>query len=99
MTQAVLFTALIPIALLGVLGIVLVSGKLSPVARTTVERVMTVLMYGTLIIVASIRAGDYARDADWLMVTALALAAGCFAVNGFLALRRGRLFQPRAAAR
>ncbi|MFJ6023634.1 hypothetical protein ACIQC9_03440 [Brevundimonas sp. NPDC092305] len=98
MTQALLFTALIPLALLGVLALVVASGRISPKVRAGIERVMAILLYGTLMRTMGVRAGDYAKDADWFMVAVLVAAAGCFGVNAVLALRRGRLFQSRAAS-
>ena len=98
MTQALLFTALIPLALLGVLALVVVSGRISPKGRAGIERVMAILLYGTLIGMVGVRAGDYAREGDWFMVAVLVVAAACFGVNAVLALRRGRLVQSRAAS-
>jgi hypothetical protein len=63
MSQSFLFSALIPLALLAVLGVILGGGRLGPTTQDRIERVLFVV-YAALIlwwlwqVVANVRNGD-----------------------------------------
>lgn len=99
MTAAIFLSALIAVALLGVLGLVLLGGRLRAGTKTWIERVLAVALYGGLVLAMTSRTIENAGQGDWFMMAVTAAAAVIFAFNGVLALRRGRVFgsgtQPR----
>jgi len=88
MTQAVLFTALIPIALLAVLGLVLISGRLKAGARDRIERLLTVMVYPALVFFWAWEAWDSAQSRDWLLAAGFAFAAACMMIQAAILIRR-----------
>ena len=99
MTAAIIFTALIPAALLGVLGLVLLGERLSAGAKTRIERGLSIALYGGLSVSMGVRAVEKTAEQDWLMAALMAASAVIFAVYGVRAVQRGRVFRSEAAAK
>lgn len=87
MTQAILFTAIVPLALLLVLAFVLLSGRMSEGLRKRVEFALTLIVYPVFILHWSWQAWDHQQQADWLEVCLYLGLAVLFAVQFVLALR------------
>ncbi|WP_332677764.1 hypothetical protein [Brevundimonas sp.] len=92
MTQAILFTALVPLALLLVLGFVLLSGRMSETVRRRVELGLILIAYPAFILTWAWQAWEYQQEGDWFMVSIMLVLIGSFAVQFVLALRTRTLF-------
>ena len=98
MTQAILFTAIVPLALLMVLAFVLLSGRMSEGVRKRVELGLTLTIYPVFILYWAWQAWDNQRQGDWLGVGLMLFLVGLFAIQFVVALRSGTLF-PRFRSR
>ncbi|KQY75262.1 hypothetical protein [Brevundimonas sp. Root1423] len=92
MTQAILFTALVPLALLLVLGFVLLSGRMSEAVRRRVELGLILIAYPAFILTWASQAWAYQQEGDWFMVSIMLVLIASFAVQFVLALRTRTLF-------
>lgn len=91
MTQAVLFMAIVPIALAMVLALVLFGDRLKPERRTRVERIMAAILYPLITVYWLWRAADLAGDGAVVAAAAMLMVAALFGWIGVQALRTGRL--------
>ena len=100
MTSAILFTALIPLALLLVLAFVLLSGRMSETVRKRVELGLILLAYPAFVLTWAWQAWDAQRANDWAGVGLNLVLVVAFAVQFVVALRSRTLFpryrQPKA---
>lgn len=95
MTTAMIFTVMMPVALVLVLGTVLFGGRLEPALRTRVERVVSVIAFPMFVAFWIWRALTYLGEDNLLMTCLMAVVAGIFAVEGIKAFRRGRVIASR----
>ncbi|WP_339929711.1 hypothetical protein [uncultured Brevundimonas sp.] len=95
MTTAMIFTALIPVAVALALGAALLGARLEPTLRTRVERVVAAIVYPLFAAFWIWRALIYLDDDNLLMACVMAVLAGFFAVEGVKAFRRGRVIASR----
>jgi hypothetical protein len=95
MTAAMVFTLLMPVALVLVLGTVLFGARLEASMRTRVERIVSVIAYPMFVAFWTWRALSYLREDNLLMTCLMAVVAGIFAVEGLKAFRRGRVIASR----
>ena len=91
MTQAVLFMAIVPIAVLLVLLFTLVSGYLSERTRVRVQWAMILTLYPVMILHFSWQAWERQQRADWFGVAMYLIATGILAIQFVLSLRSGKL--------
>ena len=92
MTWAILFMAIVPLALLLVLAFVLLSGRMSEAVRKRVELALILIVYPALILTWVWKVWDDQRAGDWVGF-GLNLALVCvFAIQFFAALRSRTLF-------
>ncbi len=92
MTSAILFMAIVPLALLLVLAFVLLSGRMSETVRKRVELCLILIAYPALILTWAWQARDDQRVGDWAGF-GLNLALVCvFAIQFVVALRSRTLF-------
>lgn len=98
MTQAILFTAIIPLALLMVLAFVLLSGRMSEGVRKRVELGLTLIVYPVFVLYWAWQAWDNQQQGDWVGVGLMLILVGLFAVQFVLAPRSRTLF-PRFRSR
>lgn len=100
MTQAILFTALVPLALVLVLAFNLLGRRMSETMRKRVELALTLLVYPAMIASGVFWAWDNYNDRDWAGVAIMVALAGVFAIQFVVALRSRTLFpryrQPKA---
>ena len=98
MTQAVLFMAIVPVALAMVLALVLFGSRLKPETRTRVERAMAAVFYPLITLYWLWRAYDFAGEGRGINA-AMMIGVGClFAWMGVRAVRTGRLAPMASAA-
>ena len=95
MTVAMLFTVMMPVALLLVLGTVLFGARLEASMRTRVERIVSVIAYPMFVAFWIWRALGYLGEDNLLMTCLMAVVGGIFAVEGVKAFRRGRVIASR----
>lgn len=95
MTTAMIFTVMMPLALMLVLGTVLFGGRLAPARRTRVERAVAVIAFPLFVAFWIWRALTYWGDDNLLMTCVMAVVAGIFAIEGVKAFRRGRVIASR----
>jgi len=99
-TKAILFTALVPLALLLVLGFSLLGSRMSETMRKRVELALTLLVYPAMILSGVFWAWDNYQDHDWAGVGLMVAFACMFAIQFVVALRSRTLFpryrQPKA---
>lgn len=95
MTVAMLFTVMMPVALLLVLGTVLFGARLAPARRTQVERAVAVIAFPMFVAFWVWRSLTYLAEDNLLMTCLMAVVAGIFAVEGVKAFRRGRVIASR----
>ncbi|MDI1279973.1 hypothetical protein [Brevundimonas sp.] len=95
MTVAMVFTVMMPVALVLVLGTVLFGARLEPALRTRVERVVSVIAFPMFVAFWIWRALTYLGEDNLLMTCLMAVVAGIFAVEGIKAFRRGRVIASR----
>lgn len=95
MTTAMIFTALIPVAVALVLGAVLFGARLAPARRTRVERAVAVIAFPLFVAFWIWRALTYWGDDNLLMTCVMAVVAGIFVIEGVKAFRRGRVIASR----
>ncbi|MFT4912435.1 MAG: hypothetical protein ACI9YM_001010 [Brevundimonas sp.] len=95
MTTAMIFTVMMPVALVLVLGTVLFGARLEPALRTRVERAVTVIAFPLFVAFWIWRALTYLGEDNLLMTCLMAVVAGIFAVEGIKAFRRGRVIASR----
>ncbi|MDI1325452.1 MAG: hypothetical protein PSV23_01510 [Brevundimonas sp.] len=98
MTLAILFTALVPAALLMVLAFVLLSGRMSDGLRRRVELGLILIFYPVVILTWAWQAWDNQRQGDWLGFGLMLILVAAFATQFVLALRSRTLF-PRFRSR
>ncbi len=91
MTQAVIFMAIVPVALLMVLGLVLFGGRLRPETRVRVERAMAGVFYPLITLYWLWRSATFAGEGNLLGAVAMIVVAGVFGWMGVQAVRSGRL--------
>ncbi|MFA4894053.1 hypothetical protein [Brevundimonas sp.] len=92
MTLAILFTALVPAALLMVLAFVLLSGRMSDGLRRRVELGLILIFYPVVILTWAWQAWDNQRQGDWLGFGLMLILVAVFATQFVLALRSRTLF-------
>ena len=95
MTAALIFTVMMPVALVLVAGTVLFGARLEPTLRTRVERAVAVIAYPLFVAFWVWRALTYLGEDNVLMTLLMAVVAGIFAVEGVKAFRRGRVIASR----
>ena len=95
MTVAMLFTVMMPVALLLALGAALLGARLEPTLRTRVERVVAAIIYPLFAAFWIWRALIHLGDDQLLQACVMAVLAGFFAVEGVKAVRRGRVIAAR----
>ena len=78
-TENVIFMLAIPLGLAGIIGLILLSGRLSATVRRRLEVSMMAVFYPGMAIFFAVRAVQTAMEADWLFA----------AFNGALALGMG----------
>ncbi len=95
--QDFLFTGLIPLALLAVLGVVLASGRLKPETRSGLERALVTVFYPLFVVFALWRAFAHFRERD--MTTSLLFGVAAVGVlhEGLKLFRRRRMAALAAA--
>ena len=98
MTQAILFMAIVPLALLLVLLFALISGYLSEGTRVRIQWAMILTVYPLMILHFGWQAWERQQRADWPGFSLFLVAAGIFAFQFVLSLRSGILF-PRFRSR
>ncbi|WIY68508.1 hypothetical protein KB221_10415 [Aquidulcibacter paucihalophilus] len=92
MTQAVLFMAILPLALLLVLLFVLISGHLSERARVRIQWALMLTVYPVMILHFGWQAWERQQRADWLEFSLFLAAALIFALQLVQSVRSGTLF-------
>lgn len=92
MIQAILFTALVPAALLMVLAFVLLSPRMSDGLRRRAELALTLIFYPVVILTWAWQAWDNQREGDWFAFGMMLILVGVFAAQFVLALRSRTLF-------
>ncbi len=92
MIQAILFTALVPAALLMVLAFVLLGGRMSDGLRRRVEFGFILIFYPVVILTWAWQAWDNQQQGDWFGFGMMLILVGVFAVQFVLALRSRTLF-------
>lgn len=95
MTAALIFTGLIPFALLLVFGLVLFGTRVPDTLRTRIERAAAVIAYPVFVAFWIWRGLTYLGEDNLLMTCLMAVVAGIFAVEGVKAFRRGRVLASR----
>ena len=80
------------IAVGGMLGLVLISGRLGETWRRRIKAAVVVLLYPALIVNWSIAAVREASEDEWLFAILHAGLAFAFTIAGFFALRERRLW-------
>ncbi len=98
MTQAILFMAILPLALLLVLLFVLISGHLSEGSRVRIQWIMMLTVYPLLILHFGWQAWERQQIADWRGFSLFLAAALFFALQLVLSVRSGSFF-PRSGNR
>jgi len=98
MTKALLFTAVIPLALLAVLALVLISGRLSPTVRRRAEWTTALVALPAFGLYFCWQAWDSVRAGDRLIAGLYVVAAICMLAQVVIAVRSGRLPWARKAA-
>ena len=100
MISAILFMALVPLALMLVLAFTLLSGRMSETTRKRVELGLILIVYPAFILTWAWQAWDYQQQADWFRASMYLVLVGAFAVQFVVALRSRTLFpryrQPKA---
>ena len=94
MTWAILFMAMVPLALLLVLAFVLLSGRMSETVRKRVELGLILIAYPALILTWAWQAWADQRGGDWASF-GLNLALVCVFAIQFVAALRSRTLFPR----
>lgn len=92
MTSAILFTAIVPLALLLVLAFVLLSGRMSETVRKRVELGLILIAYPAFILTWAWQAWDSQRVSDWAGFGLNLILVCVFAVQFVVALRSRTLF-------
>lgn len=95
MTAAMVFTLLMPVALVLVVGTVLFGSRLEATLRTRVERAVSVIAYPLFVAFWIWRSLTYLGEDNLLMTCLMAVVAGIFALEGIKAFRRGRVIASR----
>jgi hypothetical protein len=70
MTQAVLFTALIPISLMMVFGMIWLGGSLSAARRRLIERAVILIAFPGAALLWAVRGVNAWAEQDWIWVAA-----------------------------
>ena len=91
MTQAILFMAIVPVALLMVLALVLFGGRLKPETRMKVERIMAAVLYPLVTLYWLWRAASFAGEGNVVGALAMVTVAAVFGWMGLQSVRAGRL--------
>lgn len=92
MTQAVLFMAIVPLALLLMLAFVLLRGRMSEGVRRRAELGLTLILYPAFILNWAWQAWNDEQQGDWFGFSMMLILVGVFAVQFVLALRTRTLF-------
>ena len=92
MTQAILFMAILPLALLLVLLFVLVSGHLSEGTRVRIQWALMLTLYPLMILYFGWQGWERQQLADWRGFSLYLAGALALAVQLVLAVRSGTLF-------
>ncbi|KQY82501.1 MULTISPECIES: hypothetical protein [unclassified Brevundimonas] len=92
MIQAILFMAIVPLAILLVLAFTLLSGRMSDSMRDRVQRALILTVYPLLILHWLWQAWERWQTAEWLGLGMYIAIAALFAVQFVISLRTGVLF-------
>lgn len=92
MIAALLFTAIVPLALLLVLAINLLGGRMSETMRKRVELGLTLLVYPAIILSGAWWAWDNYQESDWSGFGLMLALVGVFTIQFIVALRSRTLF-------
>lgn len=92
MIEAILFMAIVPLALLLMLAFVLLKSRMSEGTRKRAELGLTLVFYPAFILSWAWQAWEYQQQGDWFRVGLYLVLVGVFAVQFVLALRSRTLF-------
>ena len=92
MTQAILFMAVVPLALLLVLAFVLLSGRMSEKLRKRLELSLIISIYPVFILHWAWQAWSNHQRADWSGFGLMLAMVGVFIIHFAMALRSRTLF-------
>ena len=92
MTAAILFMAIVPLALLLVLAFTLLSGRMSEGLRKRVQHALILTVYPLLILHWLWQAWERWQTGEWLGLGMYLAIAALFAVQFVISLRTGVLF-------
>ena len=84
----VMFMLAIPLGLAGIVGLVLLSGRLCPTVRRRFERALIAVFYPGMAIFFGYRAVQAAMDAEWLAFALSAVLGALLAAQGLQLFRK-----------
>ena len=84
----VIFMLAIPLGLLGIIGLVLLSGSLSPHRRRRLELAMMGVFYPGMTIFFAVRAAQMVMQAEWLLAALAGALSIAIAAQGVVMVRK-----------